>query len=69
MTQRIRHSNRPSKQGLRALLDDTRGAVLTEYVVLMGAFGILVATAIAYAGWGLVTKFEVARFILMLPIP
>ena len=51
------------------LLQDTRGAVLTEYVVLVGAVGLVVASAIAVAGVDLIHRFETARLILMMPVP
>ena len=51
------------------LLQDTRGAVLTEYVVLVGAVGLVVASAIALAGVDLIHRFETARLILMMPVP
>lgn len=53
----------------RSLAKDTRGAAMTEYVVLVGAVGLVVAFAVAAAGLNLIHRFEMARFILMLPIP
>ena len=52
-----------------ALLGDSRGAVMTEYMVLVGTVGLVVAAAVATAGVDLIRRFEIARFLLMLPLP
>jgi Flp pilus assembly pilin Flp len=57
------HVRKPS------LLEDTRGAALTEYVVLVGAVGVIVAAAVAVAGVDMIHRFEIARFILLMPAP
>jgi hypothetical protein len=58
-----------ARRDSKSLVDDTSGAALTEYVVLVGAVGLIVAFAVAAAGLNLIHRFEMARFILMLPIP
>ena len=64
-------SNIATSGGVRkpSLLDDTRGAALTEYVVLVGAVGLIVAAAVAVAGVDMIHRFETARFILLMPAP
>jgi Flp pilus assembly pilin Flp len=52
-----------------SLLRDTRGAVMSEYVVLLGTVSLTVAVAIAALGPPLVRGFEDTRDILLLPFP
>jgi Flp pilus assembly pilin Flp len=54
---------------LPSLLRDTRGAVMAEYVVLLGTVSLTVAVAIAALGPPLVRSFERSRDILLLPFP
>jgi Flp pilus assembly pilin Flp len=51
------------------LLRDTRGAVMSEYVVLIGTVSLTVAVAIAALGPPLVRGFEDTRDTLLLPFP
>jgi Flp pilus assembly pilin Flp len=52
-----------------SLLRDARGAVMTEYVVLLGTVSLTVAVAIAALGPPLVRNFENTRDTLLLPFP
>ena len=55
---------------LRQLLgDDTRGAVSTEYVVLMGAVGLVVVFSLVAIGPGLVKDFQTTRTVIAAPVP
>lgn len=55
--------------GEASLLRDNRGAVLTEYIVLVGAVGLIVAFAVSVAGVDLIRRFETARLLLLMPVP
>ncbi len=48
---------------------DTRGAVMTEYLVLLGFVGLGVAAAIVGLGPTLLSSYERARSILVSPMP
>jgi Flp pilus assembly pilin Flp len=52
-----------------SLLRDTRGAVMTEYVVLLGTVSLTIAVAIAALGPPLVRSYETTRDVLLLPFP
>lgn len=52
-----------------SLLRDTRGAVMTEYVVLLGTVSLTIAVAIAALGPPLVRSYENTRDVLLLPFP
>lgn len=54
---------------VRGLSRDERGAVMTEYVVLVGVVGLGIAAAIAGMGPTLLAGYERARGILICPIP
>ncbi len=58
------------KPALEQLLTrDTRGAVTTEYVVLMGAVGIVVVFSLVAVGPSLVKDFETTRTVIAAPFP
>jgi Flp pilus assembly pilin Flp len=60
----------PMMTTLRRLLTrDERGAVSTEYVVLMGAVGIGVVFALVAVGPTLVKDFQSTRTVIAAPIP
>ncbi len=61
----------PMKAKLGQLLSsrDTRGAVTTEYVVLMGAVGLVVVFSLVAVGPGLVKDFETTRTVIAAPFP
>jgi len=60
----------PMMATLRQLLTrDERGAVSTEYVVLMGAVGIGVVFALVAVGPTLVKDFQSTRTVIAAPIP
>ena len=61
--------NPPATNGASPLLRDTRGAVMSEYVVLVGTVSLTVAVAVAALGPPLVRGFEDTRDILLLPFP
>ncbi len=54
---------------MRRLIKDTRGAVQTEYVVLVGTIGLAVVFALVTVGPKLVKDFERSRNITASPIP
>lgn len=55
--------------GARALVRDTRGAVMAEYIVITAAVGLVVAAAAASIGVPLVHSFRFAQTFLVLPFP
>ena len=60
----------PMMTTLRRLLTrDTRGAVATEYVGLMGAVGIGVVFALVAVGPTLVKDFPSTRTVIAAPVP
>jgi Flp pilus assembly pilin Flp len=60
----------PMMTTLRRLLTrDERGAVSTEYVVLMGAVGVGVVFALVAVGPTLVKDFQSTRTVIAAPIP
>lgn len=59
----------PTNAAGKTLLRDTRGAVMSEYVVLVGTVSLTVSVAIAALGPPLVRSFEDTRDILLLPFP
>lgn len=58
-----------SKPEMRRLIRDRRGAVPTEYVVLVGTMGLAVVFALITVGPKLVKDFTRARNITAAPIP
>ena len=63
----------PDMNHLRSILEklarDERGAVQTEYVVLVGTVGLAVMFAIVAAGPTLVHSYERTRDMLAAPFP
>jgi Flp pilus assembly pilin Flp len=51
------------------LVRDTRGAVSTEYVVLVGTMGLAVVFALVAVGPKLLKDFQFAQTITAAPIP
>jgi Flp pilus assembly pilin Flp len=49
------------------LATDTRGAVTTEYVILVGTVGLVVAAALFGLGPGLVANYELTRSVIASP--
>jgi len=56
-------------KALKQLLTDQRGAVLTEYVVVVGTVGLATLPALLYCGWALVGNFSFVRNYLLYPFP
>ena len=56
-------------EAIRKLSRDERGAVMSEYVVLVGVVGLSVAASVAALGPVLLASYERARCILICPIP
>jgi hypothetical protein len=54
---------------LRRLRIGTSGAVSSEYVLLLGAAGIVISAAIISIGPGLVSSYGRARTIIVSPSP
>jgi Flp pilus assembly pilin Flp len=54
---------------LQLLGRDTRGAVSTEYVVLVGTMGLTFAIALAAIGPVLFQNFYFTRAVVLSPIP
>lgn len=52
-----------------AYLSDTRGSVLTEYMVLVGAVALVCAAALVSLGIALVRSFEFVRGFVLYPFP
>jgi len=53
----------------RSLIKDRRGAITTEYVVLVGTMGLAVVFALVTVGPRLVKDFQRARNVTAAPIP
>jgi Flp pilus assembly pilin Flp len=56
-------------RGLAAFLVDKKGALTTEYVVLVGTVGLLVVGALVSVGPLLLNSYERSRAILISPFP
>ena len=59
----------PMRLATCQLLHDTRGAVSTEYVVLMGTLGLVVVSALVAVGPSLVRNFQQTRTVIAAPFP
>jgi len=66
MLERLRSE---SATGRDECLSDTRGAVMTEYAVVVGLCGIVISLAIASLGVPLVSGYGTARTILISTVP
>lgn len=64
---RIRRRGKPSR--LTAFLDDARGAVMTEYVVVVGAVGIVTLATLLYCGVAVAHNFAFVRDYALYPFP
>jgi|CZKU01.1.fsa_nt_gi Flp pilus assembly pilin Flp len=53
----------------RCLRSDCRGAIATEYAVLIGVCGIVVSAALVTLGPPLVASYQASRHTLIAPIP
>ncbi len=51
------------------LLGKTRGSVTTEYVIVVGAVGLLFAAALVAVGPVLVASYETTRSVIASPFP
>ena len=60
---------RAINQRLRRIGADTRGAAMTEYVVLVGTVGLAVVVALVTAGPSLVKDFSRSRQMIVAPSP
>jgi hypothetical protein len=63
------HRRSQGPTGLRRLFVDVRGSVTTEYAVVVGVCGIVIAAAVASLGVPLITGYNNARAILISPAP
>ena len=61
--------HRPLRNLVRRLAREERGAVQTEYVVLLGTMGIAIVFALVAVGPALVHSFERARDMIASPFP
>ena len=52
---------------MKGLLGDTRGSVMTEYVIAVGVFGLVVGLGLVSAGDHLFFDYLDARDLLLLP--
>lgn len=68
MTRETRTPGRTSSS-LLAFIRDSRGAVMTEYVVLLGTVCIAFAAAILGLGPSLVANFERSQGVILSPFP
>ncbi|MEQ9320139.1 MAG: hypothetical protein RIF41_13325 [Polyangiaceae bacterium] len=50
-------------------LGGTRGAVSTEYVIVVGAVGLLFMAAMVAIGPGLVESYDITRSVVASPFP
>jgi Flp pilus assembly pilin Flp len=57
------------RQLSRELVHDQRGAVSTEYVVLVGTMGLALMFALVAVGPKLVKDFETSRTVIAAPVP
>lgn len=58
------------KASLRQLVSrDTRGAISTEYAVLLGSVGLVVVFALVAVGPVLVKSFQTTRTVIASPFP
>lgn len=64
----MKHGKRNDKTR-RSLIRDRRGAVMTEYAVLLGTVCIGFAAAIAALGPSLVANYEKSQGIILSPFP
>lgn len=53
----------------RQLSRDERGAVSTEYLVLVGTMGLALVFALVAVGPGLVKDFQTTRTVIAAPVP
>lgn len=53
----------------KRLLEDQRGALTTEYVVVVGTLSLLVVGALVSVGPILLSSFERSRALLISPFP
>ncbi|AKT36532.1 hypothetical protein [Chondromyces crocatus] len=60
-------TKKADKATLRSLSKDVRGAVSTEYLVLVGTVGLGMAFALFALGPGLVASYEVTRRLVAAP--
>jgi Flp pilus assembly pilin Flp len=51
------------------LLRDTRGAIFTEYLVIMGFVALATAPAVLYCAWAVATHFARVRWYILCPFP
>jgi hypothetical protein len=58
-----------TRRSRETLFGDSRGAVMSEYIVLTATVGIVVAAAAASIGVPLVMAFRYAQAFLVLPFP
>ncbi len=59
----------PKVKSLRRLLTQDSGAVMVEYVVILGTVSLGVAVAVAVFGGQVVEAFERTRSLMYLPFP
>ena len=54
---------------LRGLIQDQRGAISTEYVIVVGTMSLLIVGALVSVGPLLLTSYERSRALLIAPFP
>ena len=59
----------PRAEGRRGLVRDRRGALTTEYTILVGTVGLLVVFSLVSVGPRLVRSFLTTRTLLAAPFP
>jgi Flp pilus assembly pilin Flp len=60
----------PTKSArLRKPPSRVRGAVMTEYTVLIGSVALAASFALVGLGWALVDLFEMQQSLLLMPVP
>ncbi len=53
----------------RAWIRDSRGAIATEYAVVVGTCALVVSAALAALGPPLIASYQTSRGILISPVP
>ena len=69
MARFTRTQPRSKRFAFLAIAKDERGAIATEYAVVIGVCAIVVAAALASLGAAIVTSYQGGRTTLMSPTP
>jgi hypothetical protein len=53
----------------RGLLDDTGGAIFTEYLVITSFVALATAPGVLYCAWAVAQHFALVRWFVLTPFP